>query len=90
MARRSTLNVSLTPALEKYVAKKVASGSYQSASEVIREGLRALQKHDAAAADLRKKVAEGLHDIEAGRVYDGEEVFAELRTLSSKKKRRRA
>lgn len=90
MARRSTLNVSLTPALEKYIAKKVASGNYQTASEVIRESLRTLQKQDVALADLRKKVAEGLRDIEAGRVYDGEEVFAELRSLSSKKKRRRA
>jgi len=36
------MNVSLTPELEKLVESKVQSGRYQSASEVIREGLRLL------------------------------------------------
>src|ERR1700677_4269551 len=36
------MNVSLTPELEKFVAQKVESGLYRSASEVIREGLRLL------------------------------------------------
>jgi len=34
------MNVSLTPELEKYVRRKVASGLYNNASEVIREALR--------------------------------------------------
>jgi putative addiction module CopG family antidote len=40
------MNVSLTPELEKLVTRKVESGLYQSASEVIREGLRLLSDHD--------------------------------------------
>ena len=35
-----TLNISLTPELEAYVQRKLASGLYSSASEVVREALR--------------------------------------------------
>jgi len=34
------MNVSLTPELEKFVQTEVTSGLYQTASEVIRAGLR--------------------------------------------------
>jgi antitoxin ParD1/3/4 len=34
------MNVSLTPELEKFVQSRVASGLFQTASEVVREGLR--------------------------------------------------
>lgn len=40
------MNVSLTPELEKFVAVKVDSGRYTSASEVVREALRVLEEHD--------------------------------------------
>ncbi len=36
------MNVSLTPELDKFVAEKVDSGRYTSASEVVREALRLL------------------------------------------------
>lgn len=37
------MNVSLTPELEKFVAKEVESGLYHTASEVVRAGLRRLK-----------------------------------------------
>ena len=40
------MNVSLTPALEKFVRRKVASGLYNNASEVIREALRLLVQRE--------------------------------------------
>jgi antitoxin ParD1/3/4 len=40
------MNVSLTPELEAYVARKVQSGRYNSASEVVREALRLLEERD--------------------------------------------
>jgi antitoxin ParD1/3/4 len=43
-----SLNVSLTPELDKFVARKVESGRYNSASEVVREALRLLQEFDRA------------------------------------------
>jgi PAS domain S-box-containing protein len=40
MSPRSTLNVSLTPELLRLIGEDVASGQYQSASEVVRAALR--------------------------------------------------
>ncbi|WP_147707868.1 type II toxin-antitoxin system ParD family antitoxin, partial [Microvirga massiliensis] len=46
MPSKSALSVSLTPELTALVATKVASGRYRSASEVVRAGLRALEKEE--------------------------------------------
>ncbi|MFZ0302956.1 MAG: type II toxin-antitoxin system ParD family antitoxin [Terracidiphilus sp.] len=44
------MNVSLTPELDKFIADKVASGRYTSASEVVREALRLLEEHERSRA----------------------------------------
>ena len=44
--QRTTLNVSLTPELERFVTARVASGRYQTASEVVRAGLRLLEQSE--------------------------------------------
>jgi putative addiction module CopG family antidote len=44
----SSLNVSLTPALEPLISERVSSGSYPTASEVGRAGLRLLEQTEAA------------------------------------------
>lgn len=66
------MNVSLTPELESLVAKKVDDGLYATASEVVRDALRLLHERDAereARLDaFRAKVAEGIADLDAGRV----------------------
>ena len=49
MPPRSSLNVSLTPELERFIAARVASGHYCSASEVVRAGLRLLVEREGAA-----------------------------------------
>lgn len=38
------MNISITPELEKFVEEEVKTGLYQSASEVIRAGLRRLKE----------------------------------------------
>ncbi|MGF9763561.1 type II toxin-antitoxin system ParD family antitoxin [Microvirga sp. 0TCS3.31] len=40
------MNVSITPELEQFVAARVASGQYQSASEVVRAALRLLVREE--------------------------------------------
>ena len=50
MPPRASLNVSLTPELTAYIADRVASGRYRSASEVVRAGLRLLQRDEPAGA----------------------------------------
>jgi antitoxin ParD1/3/4 len=46
MTTRKTMNVSLTPELERAVAERVASGRYRTASEVVRAALRLLEKEE--------------------------------------------
>ena len=44
--RNMTVNVSLTPDLEVFIHETVASGRYQSASEVVRTALRLLEERE--------------------------------------------
>jgi antitoxin ParD1/3/4 len=67
--------------LEKVVADLVENGRYNSKSEVLREGVRLVQEREARLRELDAKIQAGLDDIEAGRVYPAEEVFAELKEL---------
>jgi antitoxin ParD1/3/4 len=60
------MNVSLTPELEKFVAERVTSGRYASASEVIREALRLLEERD-QLNQLREEVRLGLEQLDQGR-----------------------
>ena len=57
------LNVNLTPQLEKLVRRKVSSGRYNSASEVVREGLRLVEEREAKlkalTETLNASIAEG-------------------------------
>jgi antitoxin ParD1/3/4 len=57
---KCSLNVSLTPELEHFVHDRVATGRYQTASEVVREALRLLElqqrEHDAAFKSLKSKL----------------------------------
>lgn len=70
------MNVSLTPELEKLVNKKVKSGLYNSASEVVREALRLLQEQDQLReirrAELRKEVMKGVEQVRKGEYVEYE------------------
>jgi antitoxin ParD1/3/4 len=64
----ATMNISLTPQLEKLVNDRVKSGLYTSASEVIREALRLLDSRDRGMAQqLRADVEAGLRQLDAER-----------------------
>ena len=72
------MNVHLTPELEQMIQVKVKSGSYNSASEVMREALRMMQNRDSLKDEIRAKIAAGAASIKAGRVYDGEAFLDEI------------
>lgn len=65
------MNVSLTPELEGFTRALVATGRYNSASEVVRGALRLLEEREAKLADLRCLLQEGL-DSGPAVPFDGE------------------
>lgn len=71
------MNVNLTPQLEEMVKKKVASGLYNSVSEVIREALRLMEEQDRLRAvkleQLRQDIRAGLNSGEPT-PWDAEEI----------------
>jgi antitoxin ParD1/3/4 len=90
MPIRTSMNVSLTPELERFVQSRVASGLYQTASEVVREGLRLLEEREQAREtsleELRAKIRRGIEQADRGELLDGDAVFAEIRQLSARRR----
>ena len=62
------MNVSLTPTLESIVRKKVESGLYNNASEVVREAIRQMDERDRRLEQLRFAIAEGEAEVERGEI----------------------
>jgi len=54
------MNVSITDRLAGYVRKKVKTGRYNNASEVVREALRRIEDEDERALRLAKPTAEDI------------------------------
>ncbi len=78
------MNVSLTTELAEFVKQQVDSGMYQTASEVMREGVRLLQRREQLRQiqieELRKKVAVGIEQLERGEYAVMEEnTFADIK-----------
>jgi putative addiction module CopG family antidote len=66
------MNVSLTPQLEEMISKKVATGMYHSASEVVREALRLMGERD----ESRQR------QLEQEPEYSDEQFYADVRKSS--------
>jgi len=76
------MNISLTEQLEKFINDQVASGAYQTASEVVRDGLRLLadrrKAEELKLEALRAAVRDGLNSGPA-EPLDMEEIIADAR-----------
>ena len=86
------MNISLTGELERLVQRKVESGRYRSPSEVIRAGLRLLEREDERTevrlTEIRAQVRAGIEQAERGEFVDGEEAVARAKRRASVKRRR--
>lgn len=64
------MTVNLAPQSEDIIKRKIESGEYYSASEIIHESLRLLDERDhireRRIAELRKQVTAGLEQLECG------------------------
>ncbi|KQU95736.1 CopG family transcriptional regulator [Devosia sp. Root413D1] len=71
---------------EKFVRELVESGRYNSASEVLRDGLRLLEDAEVLRSvrteELKKLIQEGLDSGDAGPL-DMEEIIAEAKRLKA-------
>ncbi len=77
------MNVNLTAEMEKMVNGKVASGMYNSASEVVREALRLMYEKDQLRRikleNLRAEIQIGLDALDRGEGIDGPTAMEEIR-----------
>lgn len=84
------MNVHLGPVFDKFVARLIKSGHYQTQSEVLREGLRLLKEREELkqlhVANLRRQIAIGLEQADRGEFVDGPEVFSNLRRRATRAK----
>ena len=74
----TSIHVTLPKALKEHIEKRVAEGDFTSPSDYVRALVRAERAYQEKRAALLRDIDAGLADIEAGRVSDGEKVFAEL------------
>ena len=85
------MNVSLTPELDQFVAGKVESGRYTSASEVVREALRLLEEQDrvrsAQFTAFNQELGVRLASLDRGENAKPEAVRARLKQKSAEQRR---
>lgn len=74
----TSIHVTLPRALKEHIEKRVAEGEFTSPSDYVRALVRAERDHQLKREALLRDIDEGMEDIDAGRVYDAEEVFATL------------
>jgi antitoxin ParD1/3/4 len=81
------MNISLAPELARFVEKEVERGLYQTASEVIRAGLRRLKEDQDGRLPqgpktieaIEERLLQGIERLDRGEGVDGEAVFRRLR-----------
>ena len=86
------MNVSLTPELEKFVTDKVASGRYTSASEVVREALRLLEREERSRKeqieDFNRELQARVEALDRGERVTGEEFRKEVAERMERRRKR--
>lgn len=88
---RTTVNISITPELDAFLQSRVQSGRYQTTSEVVREALRLLERHeherDETFLQLKAKLQRGADEADRGELVDGDQVFDDLREMIDERRR---
>ena len=91
MAGRTTVNISITPELDAFLQSRVATGRYQTTSEVVREALRLLEHKENERAEefraLKARLRRGAAQAGRGDLIDGEAVFDEMRSMLEERRR---
>lgn len=84
MVCESTLTVSVSAELGRFVQEQIRTGRYRDSDDVLRAALVMLREIDREPPDisgeeLRRLIAVGLAQAERGELIDGDEAFAARR-----------
>ena len=81
MAKRENISISFTPTQAHFLSSCVASGRYQSTSEVVREAIRLLEdqteRRRLETERARQMIAEGAEQLDRDQVIDDKTFFRE-------------
>lgn len=91
------MNVSLGIQWERFVNEKVESGRYQTASEVLRDGLRLLEQREKALRrmspqtleELEEMLEVGINELDAGKGIPSDVALKDLRQRAAARRRTR-
>ena len=88
------MNVNLGNTFDKFVSELLASGQYQSQSEVLREALRLLKEREEIkrlrVESFRRELSVGIEQADRGEFVDGEKAFQKIRKRSEDRRRKKA
>lgn len=83
MSAAEKISITLTPAMNRMIQKRVKSGQFASSSELIREALRVWQKqedeHQERLASIRARIQRSIDDPRPS--IPAEEVFDRLKKM---------
>jgi antitoxin ParD1/3/4 len=76
------MSITLNPEQESIVANLIATGSFQTADEVLQVALKLLemerQSYQSWVTDTREQVREGIESLDRGEGVDGETVVNDI------------
>jgi antitoxin ParD1/3/4 len=89
MAVQHRKTVALTDRDDRFITDQIANGEYGNASEVVRAGLRLLEREQLRLKALRQAIAEGDADLAAGRYksYEAGDLVREMQDALSDEER---
>lgn len=79
------MTIKLSDELEKMIQQKVESGAYPSAQAIVREAIENLLRDNEgfAPGELDAMLKVGTDELDRGDVFDGSEVFEQMRRTSA-------
>lgn len=93
MRKTQSLSITLPHDMAQMIKEKVATGGYATESEVVRDGLRALQERDAAVEEWLRREGVARYDAyqaDPSRALSADETLAELQSHMKKRRKRRS
>jgi len=84
------MEIAIQPQLRRYLARKVRSGHFKSASHLVNFALHRLQKDEQDLAWLKRELQKGIDSLDRGEViaWDVEEAKAKLLKSVARQRRK--